>query len=61
MDTLVHLCGLIGTNTDVKDVILVIDGLGIHLGVTAVIRTAARTAESAYPTKQLRMIQTDGI
>ena len=45
---LVHAGGLIGTYTYVEQVVLVIDGLGVHLGVAAVIGTAARSAESAY-------------
>ena len=47
VDALVHAGGLIGTYGDVEQVILVVDGLGIHVGITTVIGTAAGSAESA--------------
>ena len=41
MYALIHLCGLIGTDAYIEQVVLVVDGLGLHLGIASVIGTAA--------------------
>ena len=61
VDALVHAGRFVRADADVEQVIIVIQGSGIHLGVATVAGAAAGAAEAADPAEEFRMVQADGI
>ena len=60
-DTRVHLDRFVRADADVQQVVVLVQGLRIHLAVAAVARAPAGAAETTDPAEEFRMVQADGI